>query len=289
MSFQQKFNKSALIDRGVVAGVPSLMNEEAQDDGGDLLRLRRSYLLFDPTKTHPREVTLFGRGTPVAGGFYVQSRRINQVGDHLFTLDIGTFGVPGGGGSGSLLSEDPTEASSGFDSLTSRHLVAAPNALAVPALARGTAYAPNLYVVSSSSRRIVTGWYIRSTQSMGLLSPSGARVTYSSSPSRQQGENVLVDGTIYRRVTTQEATPTIEIEEIVTGEIKGDIATGIAEEPPAFAIPPDPVTVWNFLADPTYAFPNGWIRQNVGAQGLRGTTGVWLRRTQWQWVHAFNP
>lgn len=195
-----------------------------------------------------------------------------------------------------IMSEEPDETASGFDSLVQTYFHrndAVDSVLDLPTNAlpnRGTRLTGrDMFVTSRQPRKVGDGLFTIRIGSMGFLSPRGGKVSYSAAPMSQTGENVLVNGVLYSRVMTQENVPVVELEEIVIGEVKSSIVAGVQESPPASIRPDEPTTVWNFLTNPTLHFPNTWVKMSVGAIGLPGVSGVWIRKTRWQWIHQFQP
>lgn len=191
-----------------------------------------------------------------------------------------------------LLEEMSTEASSGFDTLSLDYLLRDPSVRSLKDVLhfpRGSKLEGlDMWVTARSLKQVGDTLFRLRATSQGILSLRGRRISYSSSANNQNGDNISVEGTLYSRVQTKENTPTITIEEMFQGEIKNEIEGGVEADPPADALPDDPTTVWTFLTDPTFNFPNGWVKTQ-SAQGLPGVTTAWLLTTQYQWVHALQP
>ena len=135
------------------------------------------------------------------------------------------------------------------------------------------------------------GLYEAVVEYKGLAGNQPTVITYGGSANQQSGENILVtEGgvtTLRPKVSTHENTPTATARYITLNTATaptGDVGTA--------QIPPSPPqvrpSVWDFLTDPLYHYPNGWVLMSSDVTPLAGTT-VGLVADSYQYIHANSP
>lgn len=201
-----------------------------------------------------------------------------------------------------LLDRAPAEAEAGWDSMRDTWLFrndaagVDPHAAIASFLVRGTQITgKNMWVVSRAARCVALGLFQVEVVSMGLLSDRGDRVRYDAGANSQSGSEILIGGTVYANVQTQESQVTCDIEYIVTSGLEPGnasfytAAVGTAEDPPAEWEPVVKPSTWDFLTEFTYHSPNGWVLMSSSVENLPGLDTVWLIRDRYQYFYAISP
>lgn len=203
-----------------------------------------------------------------------------------------------------LLDAVPTEAESGWDTLRETLLIRASSIANIIDLLRDATFnsfygrgvsrageegSHFLFVTHRTPKQKAPGLYIVDVTSQGLLCPRGYKITYDGIVQQQtvspgtfpDPDDVL---TLFPKVSAKETnvTATIEYGLWSTGEpTDTDFLTAYVGQPqdlPAGLTPSVPDSIWGFLSDPTYHYPNGWVLEAVTMENLAGLTNVfWVK------------
>jgi hypothetical protein len=206
-------------------------------------------------------------------------------------------------GASSLLDRAPAEAESGWDSMRDKYLYrndaagTDPHAAVAAFMVRGSQVSgKNMWVVSRAARCVALGIFVVEVVSMGLLSDRGDRVRYDAGANSQSGQNIAVTGEgTFANLAAQESQVTCDIEYIVTAGLTPDnaafytAAVGEAEDPPTDWKPTVKDSIWDYLAEFTYHYPNGWVLMGSSIENLPGLDTVWLIRDRYQYIYAVSP
>lgn len=219
-----------------------------------------------------------------------------------------------------LLDSTPSESAQGWDTLRETYLlrtsVASPLALLLDesyqaTFARGaTLYdttAQILFITSTSPRQRAPGLFQIEVNSSGILSPRGFKISYDGLTQNQSLENALFPDefdvpTVFPRVSVKErnVTAVIELPLIGIAPSAATFPTADIGDPVGAVFPSDtlypadlepvvPASVWAFLLDPTYHYPNGWILDSVNLENLAGLPDVYWAKYKFIHQHPYSP
>jgi len=199
-----------------------------------------------------------------------------------------------------LLDSIPSEAESGWDTLTQTYLLRNSTAGLDPVAAiasiftRGSQVAGlNMWIVARAPRVRARGLFEVEVTSKGLLSTRGYKVNYDSASSSQSGQNITLPYGTVAKASVQEAAPTAELEYILIGTAPSSTSfptykTGRSHTPPAPWEPAVPPTVWAAIAGPTYHWPDGWVFDGARCENLPGVSTVHLVRERYRYQYRMT-
>lgn len=214
-----------------------------------------------------------------------------------------------------LLDRVPSEAETGWDTMRDRWLIRIDAAANDPSalfsnstfqgwFARGLQVSGRtMWTVSSAPRLRAPGLFEVESISMGLLSARGYKVTYDAAGAGQTAENITnvpnptpPGGTgTYAKLATKEADVTATFEYVNVASVIPTHAdfltkdTGRAKDPPSGWAPTVPDTVWAFLTQYTYNYPNGWVFEGATMENLPGINTVFLVREKYRYIQLQTP
>lgn len=114
-----------------------------------------------------------------------------------------------------------------------------------------------------------------------------AKITIGGSAESQSGENIQTPIGLRERVQTHENTPTMRITYPVLNYTDAPTQeVGRSRTPPEAIAVAD--TVWNFLTNPTYHFPNGWVLMGSNVDKLVGANAA-IVSDDYKFIREFTP
>lgn len=204
-------------------------------------------------------------------------------------------------GDAELLDRVPQEADTGWDSMRDTWLLRKDAAETDPhtalasfaSIARGAQVTgKNMWIQTRSARCVGPGLFVAEVVSNGLLSNRGYKVRYDSGANVQSGGPVEVASTVYAKVSAREPQVTADVEYVVVAGLQpGNVAfytaaVGTAKTPPAGWSPTVKASVWDYLTEFTYWYPNGWLLDGCQVENLPGLDTVWYIRERYQYQYA---
>jgi hypothetical protein len=188
-----------------------------------------------------------------------------------------------------LISDQPQKATSGWD--TTR-LVYAANRPASAGFQIASEWAIgrklpglNMFLVDVAPRPLGGGIWSAEVTGQGLLAARLPRVSGSAATIQRSLEDLNAFGTIYPKAEVWESTPTLEVEVInatapethlVGTEMRPTQATAVRR------------SIWSFIQEPTFHFPNGWVLADLRYERLLNKN-LWLKVYVWEYRYAFTP
>ena len=157
----------------------------------------------------------------------------------------------------------------------------------------------NLWVTARRPLVLASGIYKMQIEAKGLLEARGYKVNYRSFANKQSPTNpVTISGVgTYPKATVSESDIAATYTTILLDESPPTENVGEAMEAPwgseTAVFPEHRASNWETLIDPHFHFPNGWVFEDLEAEGLIApegmVSGVWLVRMGFRFVHAFTP
>ena len=129
--------------------------------------------------------------------------------------------------------------------------------------------------------------YVITVTYKGFAATQPAVLSYSTAAEQQQGENILTPDGLFARVATSQNVPTVNVRYIlpdINNSLTGSVGSEL-EPPSPLSTPP---SVWDFLTQFTYNWPNGWVLMGSNPTPLPGTT-VALVSDDYQHIQAITP
>jgi hypothetical protein len=201
-------------------------------------------------------------------------------------------------GTPELLDETPELTNDGWDILKQKWLVidtavASGHAAAAAHFPRGTQLAGlNMWITAATPRSYGRATYVIETTAAGILSARGYKISTSAAVATQSATNILtppLPGVLRPKIEVAENQVTCDVSYISLGIAPRTGLVGTNTSPPlAPAVPP---SVWTFLTDPTYHYPNQWVLMSSDGDGLPGVghSTVCLVVDRYQFIHEFSP
>lgn len=195
-----------------------------------------------------------------------------------------------------ILEDTPTMPSDGWDSLKRRVLVIDPSITSVHAAIaahypRGMQLSGlNMWVTDGTGRMLSGGMFLLEIDARGILTSRGYKISTSAAVSVQSGTNIIdIDSILRPKIEVAENQVTCDVSYISLGAAPRTNLTGRNATPPS--APPTPASIWTWLADPTYHYPNGWVLMASDGEGLPGValSTVSLVVDRYQFIHQFSP
>lgn len=208
-----------------------------------------------------------------------------------------------GSGAYELLSRDPSEAQSGWDTMRDTYLLRHDPSVNDPMaileffsnLWRGARVGSlNMWIVSRTPKLLAPGLAQVDIVSMGLLSPRGYKVSYDSQAATQNAVNVYTPDGNFAKVSVRESAVTATLESVLFGVTPGSLSFPTANTGRSRTLPPGwtPAvagTVWANLTTYTYNWPNGWVYEGASCENLPGLTNVWLVKEKYAYQYPKTP
>jgi hypothetical protein len=195
-----------------------------------------------------------------------------------------------------ILEDVPTLASDGWDSLKRRVLVVDPTITSVQAAIdehyprSGQLPGLNMWVTDATGRQVSGGIFLLEIDARGIFSARGYKIATSAAVSVQSAQNIFdADNILRPKIEVAENQVTCDVSYISLGAAPRTNLTGRNATPPS--APPTPATIWGWLVDPTYHYPNGWVLMASDGEGLPGValSTVCLVTDRYQFIHSISP
>lgn len=197
-----------------------------------------------------------------------------------------------------LLDEIPELTNDGWDVLKQKWLVidtadTTPEAVVAAHFPRGNQLSGrNMWWTSATPRSYGRGTYVIETTAAGILSARGYKISTSAAVATQSATNILtppLPGVLRPKVEVAENQVTCDVSYISLGVAPRTGLVGTEVTPPS--APAVPTSVWTFLTNPTYHYPNQWVLMSSDGDGLPGVghSTVCLVVDRYQFIHEFSP
>lgn len=154
----------------------------------------------------------------------------------------------------------------------------------------------NAYCVGSTAKAKAPGVFLVDVTAHGLLEAAKAeKIRYTSRSNQQSGNNILDDTSptpvLRSKVVAHENQVVCTRSFILIGSLPDTDLVATAQDPPDAPGTSDPpavkTTVWSWLPDPTYHYPNGWVLMDLDADTIAGTN-VHLVTEVYEYIHEFS-
>lgn len=193
---------------------------------------------------------------------------------------------------GQIVLQDRPEVGDHFDTLRRRILLRDVSLSGPAEAAAGFATGTQLtgtscYIVSRSAEALAHGIYIIDLVGKGILEASKpSKVKYTAYATQQSAQNIYdpSESTIYAKVVAHEAQVGCDVSYVTSTPPTDDVATAVT--PPN--APDVKSSVWAYLTDPTYHYPNGWVLMACDAEQIPGAS-VWLVTDRYQYIYPISP
>lgn len=183
--------------------------------------------------------------------------------------------------------EEATLSEEGWDSLRKSYVMARANLTAENLAAmfpQGAQLASRKWWITGARPvRLAPGLWRADVDFKGWAATKAAKIRVGSSAEQQSGENVRAPayvgdtvGTVYAKVQTHENAPTIAatylVEDITASGVAKTDKVGTAQTPPVTVAVPD--SVWGFLTEFVWHWPQGWVLMSSEQDRLPGTNAA---------------
>lgn len=151
----------------------------------------------------------------------------------------------------------------------------------------------NMWVTDCGGRMVAGGAFLLDIDARGILSSRGYKIATSAAVAAQSAENVITPpyppGVLRPKVEIAENQVTCDVSYISLGLAPRTVLTGRPATPPSAPAVPD--SWWDWLADPTYHDPNGWVLMASDGEGLPGVShdDICLVTDRYQYIHPLSP
>lgn len=195
-----------------------------------------------------------------------------------------------------ILDDVPTLPSDGWDSLKRRVMVVDPTITSVHAAIdehypRGMQLPGlNMWVTDATGRQVSGGIFLLEIDARGILTARGYKISTSAAVAVQTAQNIFdIDDILRPKIEVAENQVTCDVSYISLAAPPRTNLTGRNATPPS--APPTPTSIWTWLADPTYHYPNGWVLMASDGEGLPGValSTVALVVDRYQFIHPLSP
>jgi hypothetical protein len=197
-----------------------------------------------------------------------------------------------------VLNEVPTINNDGWDLLVRtevrRRATFTPEEVAAAYPVGGRLGTRNWWLTAAKPTKIAPGVWKVESSFKGWAATKPAVIRVGANADQQSGENIRAPdhvgdtvGSVYAKVETHENMPTIAVSYLVETIGTGRTAeVGTAQTlPVTIAVP---ATVWTFLTEFVYHWPNGWVLMSSEQDRLPGTTAA-LVTDNYKYVREKTP
>lgn len=122
---------------------------------------------------------------------------------------------------------------------------------------------------------------------LGIADERGVMIETGAAAETQVGENITTPIGFAPKFSGLESMPTMTIRWAFVGSLPSLTGVGTSGTPPI--VPAIRPSQWDWIAEPTVNFPNGWVLMSRNCVGLAGVTSVWLVHDYWRYVYLFTP